>query len=130
MACNTGPQVIRVGKDNCNFCKMAIGSNRYGAEIISVKGKIFKYDELHCLLKDISSETISKANIKEIYFTDFCGQHNLINCEEAYFLSSDKLMSPMGGNIAAFKSQDSLLLVQKKYMGNQILWNEIYTNLK
>ncbi len=43
MGCNTEPQPIKIGEDACSFCKMSIADNRYGAEIITKKGKVFKF---------------------------------------------------------------------------------------
>lgn len=126
VACNISPQPIRVGKDTCTYCKMAIGNNRFGAEIISVKGKIFKYDEIHCLLNDMEAKKISKAAIKAIYFTDFCGTHELVNSKNAFYLKCEKLMSPMGGNIAIFANEDSLLSIKIQLEGKQVYWNDLY----
>ena len=38
-SCNAGPVPIKPGKDNCQFCKMTISDIRFGAEIITAKGK-------------------------------------------------------------------------------------------
>src|SRR5215203_1996100 len=41
VSCNASPEAIRIGKDNCTFCKMTISDARYGAEIVTAKGKIY-----------------------------------------------------------------------------------------
>ena len=38
--CSTEPLPIRYGQDNCDFCKMTISDHRFGAEIVTKKGKI------------------------------------------------------------------------------------------
>src|SRR6478735_4772926 len=69
--CSSGPHPIRVGLDNCDFCKMKISDNRFGAEIITIKSKIYKFDDAHCIQAFVKAETISKKEIAAIYFTNF-----------------------------------------------------------
>jgi len=125
-ACKIEPVQINLGKDDCSFCKMTISNARFAAEILTPKGKVYKYDDLHCLLSAVEKGDISKDNIHEIYLTDFSGKHELVNAKAAYFIMSEDLKSPMGGNIAAFSSKDSLLTTLQKVTGKQVLWEFLY----
>ena len=40
LSCATGPEPIRFGKDNCHSCKMTLTDKRFGAEIVTKKGKV------------------------------------------------------------------------------------------
>jgi copper chaperone NosL len=124
-SCSRAPQPIKVGKDNCDFCKMTISDNRFGAEIITKKGKAIKFDDEHCIVGFLREKKIQKEEIAAIYFTDFCSPHQLIKVEEAYFLQSPRLRSPMGGNIASFSSDDSLAKMFTQFNGNKISWEEM-----
>ena len=126
IACNTRPEPIIIGKDNCDYCKMTVSDNRFGAEIITQKGKIYKFDDAHCALSFLRSGNTDHEQAKEIYFTDFSSSHSLINANDALFLKSDELRSPMGGNIAAFSNADSLNNAMWKYKGTVLHWKEIY----
>jgi len=123
--CSTKPQPIRIGQDNCDFCKMAISDNRFGAEIVTKKGKIFKFDDEHCIIGFLNTKKITQQEIAGVYFTDFNSPHQLINVAEAHFLQSPALKSPMNGNIAAFTSEDSLYAVLPLFYGNKISWEEM-----
>lgn len=123
--CSTEPEPIVIGKDNCHYCKMTISDNKFGAEVITTKGKIFKYDELHCLLSEISEKGIDINNIKDYYFTDFCNGHKLSVSQKSFFLKSDKLKAPMGGNVAVFSSHDSLQVYKSTLIGEEINWNDL-----
>lgn len=125
-SCTTKPEALKLGVDNCSYCSMTISNNRFGAEVITKKGKIYKYDEIGCLLSHIKEGGIKKADIKEIYSADFCGQNSLINVQSSFFLKSDALRSPMGSNIAAFGSNDSLKSYQSTLAGEEIKWNSLY----
>lgn len=124
-SCSIEPEPIKIGSDNCHYCKMTISDNKYGVEVITTKGKIFKYDDSHCLFSEISETGIDRMNIKDIYFTDFCNGHGLIKDQNCFYLKSDELKGPMGGNIAAFSSLDSLDQYQKKLGGEKISWEQL-----
>ncbi len=121
-SCNSEPQAIVIGKDNCSFCKMTISDNRFGAEVITKKGKVFKFDDAHCIhswLQENNAPGIAS------FFTDFSNQHTLIKAGQAMFLRSDALKSPMGGNTAAFSNINDLNVVLKQYNGTVLHWNEL-----
>lgn len=124
-ACNTGPQTINPGVDNCYFCKMTISDIRFAAEIVTKKGKVYKFDDMHCLLTFLRSDMIGKEQVGDVYVTSYSGGHPLINVKDALLLKANDLRSPMGGNIAAFDNRDSMAFVMKKYPGNTYTWNEL-----
>ena len=123
--CSTSPQPIRIGQDNCEFCKMTISDSRFGAEIVTKKSKLYKFDDEHCLIAFLQSKKIEAPGIAGIYFTNFSSPHDLINAEQAIFLQSPALKSPMNGNIAAFSNNDSLMKVFQQLNGNKITWEEM-----
>ena len=123
--CTSGPDPIKVGKDNCHYCKMTISDNRFGAEVVTLKGKVFKYDEIHCLQAEISDKGLPMNTVKDIYFTDFCQNHALIKKQECFFLQSNNIKAPMGGNIAAFSSPDSLQYYRNQLTGEEIMQDKI-----
>lgn len=125
LSCNTAPEPLKVGSDNCYFCKMTISDDRFGAEIATAKGKIYKFDDAHCILSFLKTNDLPAANIKAIYLTDFSGQHQLLNTQKIFLLKSELLHSPMNGNIAAFGNADSLKLVQQKISGELVNWEAL-----
>jgi copper chaperone NosL len=124
-SCNAGPEPLKVGIDNCHFCKMTISDARFGAELVTKKGKIYKFDDTHCILDYLKTKEVESANIKNIYLINYSGNHQLIDVKNALLLKADELRSPMAGNIAAFDLQDSLAAVQKRFPGTMVLWNEL-----
>lgn len=122
MGCNTGPQPIKIGEDACSFCKMSIADNRYGAEIITKKGKVFKFDDIYCVLEFRKSDAINLAEIKETYLVNFNEPHDFIEAHKAFLLKSDALRSPMGGNIASFTDEGKLKKVAQKFKGTETTW--------
>lgn len=123
-SCNASTSPIVLGKDNCSYCKMPFGNARFGAELISSKGKIYKFDDAHCL-KSFMSESGKPTNNAKIYFVDFSGNHSFIEAQKALYLKSEALRTPMNGNIAAFQSEDSIQAAKQKFGGTSLTWNEI-----
>lgn len=124
MSCNTGPQSIKLGVDVCSFCKMSIADEHFGAEIITKKGKVYKFDDMHCLLAFRKANTINNADIKETWLINFEEPHNFIESSKAFLLKSDELHSPMGGNIANFSDEAKLKEAMQKFKGEEISWDE------
>jgi copper chaperone NosL len=124
-SCNAGPEPLKVGVDNCYFCKMTISDARFGAELVTKKGKVYKFDDTHCILDYLKTKEVESTNIKNIYLSNYSGKHQLIDVKNALLLQAAELRSPMAGNIAAFDLQDSLAVVQKHFPGTIVSWSEL-----
>jgi copper chaperone NosL len=125
-SCNTAPAPLILGKDNCQFCTMTISDARFGAEIITDKGKTLKFDDPDCALSFLNSDAGRAVSVRNIYFTNFCGGHELIDSKNAIFLKSGLLKAPMGGEWSCFNNPDSLKKVMNKYPGTITNWHEVY----
>jgi copper chaperone NosL len=124
-SCSSGPVPIKVGVDNCDFCKMSVADARFGAEVLNNKGKAWKFDDTHCLIAFLKEGTLKSEDIKEIYFVRFDGSHELLPSEKALLLQSEALHSPMGGNAAAFADESSLQKVKQELNGNEVKWGDL-----
>ncbi|NEU09544.1 hypothetical protein GZH53_14555 [Flavihumibacter sp. R14] len=125
MSCSTGPEPIKLGVDACSFCKMSIADNKFGAEIVTKKGKIYKFDDTHCVAEFVKSNTIDNSDIKETYLVAFNDPHDFIKASESYLYRSDELRSPMGGNIAAFPDSKSLEQAAQNLKGEKVEWTVV-----
>ena len=124
-ACNTLAEPIKPGIDNCYFCKMTISDIRFGAELVTKKGRVYKFDDSYCMLSYLKTNALKSTEIKDTYLTNYSKDHQLLNVTTALLLQSNSVRGPMGGNLAAFKEVDSLKKTQKQQSGNEIHWNEI-----
>ena len=125
MSCNAGPQPVKLGVDACSFCKMSIADSRFGAEIITKKGKVFKFDDMHCLLAFRKGDAINISDINTIYLINFDEPHNFIEAPKSFLLKSNELHTPMGGNIASFSDENKLREAAQKFKGNKIAWDAL-----
>jgi len=124
--CSNGPAPIQYGQDACDFCKMGFSDRRFGFELSTVKGKLYKFDDFHCLKGFIKSLPTGKKDIAAIYCLDFPGNGRLGRAEDSYYLQSPGFHSPMDGDIAAFLHRDSVEKYQKQFQAKSITWQELY----
>jgi copper chaperone NosL len=106
-SCSTKPAPFAFGKDTCEDCKMTIIEPRFGAEIITKKGRVFKFDDVHCLANYLQKNKINKADIGQTLFIDYDKENNFIESSAAFFVTSPQLKSPMNSNSAAFATKDA-----------------------
>jgi copper chaperone NosL len=128
-SCNTKPQPFAYGKDICDDCRMTIMDPKFGGEIITKKGKVFKFDDAHCLVHFMKQGTVKQADIAQTVFIDFENDKNFINVTSAYFVVSDQLKSPMNSNAASFSSIEIAQEKTKQTNGTIKNWDQLYQSL-
>ncbi|TQD39761.1 nitrous oxide reductase accessory protein NosL [Haloflavibacter putidus] len=123
MSCSKEKKPIAYGEDSCDFCKMTIVDKIHGAEIVTDKGKVYKFDATECML-DFEQE-MSKEKVGQFYTNHYHNPGELILANKASFLISKNIPSPMGGFITAFSSQEKAAKVQAEKEGEIYTWQEL-----
>lgn len=123
--CQSGPQPLTIGKDGCHFCKMTIMTAQYGGEVVTKKGKLFKFDDMHCLKGFLKSGELKDADIAQILTTDFETVGAFIDVQKAAFVKGGSLHSPMNSNAAGFASQQAATNANKQLGGQLVSWSEL-----
>ena len=104
MGCNPKAEKINLGKDQCAECKMTIADSKFGAEIVTKKGKVYKFDDTHCIAVFLERRGVELNSIHQTLFVQYDAPGEFIDVRSAEFVVSSQFKSPMGGNAAAFKS--------------------------
>ena len=129
-SCGSGPEPINYGQDECEFCRMLITDNKYGAELITDKGKIYKFDSMECLVEfSLVKNTLGDTNNK-LLVTDFYNPGKFTNCRESSYVKNDKFRSPMGLNVTAFNSEEQAQKFISENGGEKISWIEVIELVK
>lgn len=129
-ACKPEPEALRYGQDVCYTCKMTLVDKKYGAELVTVKGKVYKFDDVNCMAGFIHSGYLKDQTISLTLITDYAQPGTLIPAQEAFYLKSDNLRSPMASEIAAFGSTESLQKNKETLTGTALRWSEVLTQFK
>jgi len=123
--CEPTAQPINYGQDGCSYCRMTIVEDLYGAELLSVKGKVFKFDSIECLTAFVIKGEVKTEQTHSLYFTDFEDAGHLYPLNEMIFVQAKKLKSPMGLNLSAFRNQGTADNVAELYFGEIMTWEQI-----
>ncbi|PYF70607.1 nitrous oxide reductase accessory protein NosL [Pedobacter nutrimenti] len=119
-SCNVEPKPIKVGTDACSFCKMGVADKRFGAELITRKGKVYKFDDLHCLVEFTRTEGVKHEDIDGMYLVNYEKPHGFIELQNAFLFKSEAFKSPMGSNIAAFQTKEKLAAASQSVEGSVV----------
>lgn len=125
--CNHGPKPIEYGSDACHYCSMTIVDKIHGAEIITDKGKVFKFDASECMVNYL--EANKEVQLGQMLTNYFEAPTEFMPTQEATFLISENLPSPMGANLTAFKTKVSAEKFQFEKGGNLYTWEELKSHL-
>ncbi|MCF6269487.1 MAG: nitrous oxide reductase accessory protein NosL [Melioribacteraceae bacterium] len=127
-SCSVEESPIVYGKDACHFCRMNIVDNQHAAQIVTQKGKPFKFDAIECMMRVITEK--EENSIALFLITDYSTPGKLVDATKATYLISENLPSPMGANLTGFKSKSEAEKVQKEKGGTLYSWSELKLTLK
>ncbi|MCB0659335.1 MAG: nitrous oxide reductase accessory protein NosL [Saprospiraceae bacterium] len=122
----SGPEPIVLHKDACAHCKMNISEPHFGAELITEKGRVYKFDDIYCMA-EFKKENPEKNSTRH-YVHNYLGDNELIPVESASFLKGGELKSPMAGNIAAFKTSQEAQSYKTKLNATELDISSLFDN--
>jgi len=129
LGCNPKAEKINLGKDQCAECKMTIVDPKFGAEILTKKGKAYKFDDTHCIAAFLERRGVELSNIYHVFFVDYNGKNELVDVDSAEFVVSSRLKSPMGG-AAAFRNLTEAKKKSAEIEGSRVTnWATLYNIL-
>ena len=121
-ACTVEPEPINYGEDNCVHCQMTIMDHRYGTEIVTDKGKVYKFDSVECLVEFLQENEGGKEKFSLVLITPFDQPGMLMNARESHVLHSLKLPSPMGMCLTAFGTEGAAMSYKESHGGKVYSW--------
>ena len=128
MGCSIRPEPITYGSDGCNFCSMTIVDRQHAAQIVTKKGKAFKFDAVECMVNHLKD--IDVASIELFFVNDYQAPGELIDAKKATFLISKDIPSPMGEYLSAFQSRVEAENIETENNGKLYSWEELLTKFK
>ena len=128
-SCSVEPQPITIGKDACEECRMTIMDPKFGGEVITKKGKAFKFDDAHCLVQFYKSGKVQEAEVAQTVMLDHAGNARFLDVKTSHFVVSPSLKSPMNSNAAAFPDKATAESKAAEVAGKVLDWNALYNSL-
>lgn len=96
-ACSRGPDQVHWGVEECAHCQMMISDDRFAGQIMDARGKTWKFDALECIPAFLAANDVGDYTA---WVSD--GPTGWTPVEDAYFVRSEQIRSPMGGGLMAF----------------------------
>lgn len=122
-SCKIEAEEINYGKDACHFCSMTIVDNQHAAQLVTQKGRAFKFDAIECMINDLKRREGQVLSILLVNDYDHPGE--LISAFEATYLISEEIPSPMGGNLSAFLDAETAEQIKEVKGGETYTWTTI-----
>ena len=123
--CEPAPEKINFGQDACSYCSMGIADPSFAAEIVTSKGRVYKYDSIECMVR--SYKTMEQS-VAIVLVMDYANPETFINAKDALFLESDETRSPMGANLSAFQRKDEI--EKQNLTGRNFDWEGLIHHIK
>ena len=124
LGCSQEPVDIHYGSDECAHCKMLISDERFTSQIVTKTGKALKFDAIECMAKYAGSH---KSELQEsvLWVSDFSGTTEWVNTNEARFIRSEVIKSPMGAGLLAVSSKELLEEHLARFKGEIVAWDDL-----
>ena len=126
-ACSPKPKAIEYGVDGCHFCKMTIVDKVHAAEVVTNKGKVYKFDAAECMVN--FRKELDTTSIALYLVNDFKQPEVLIDATKATYLISENIPSPMGAFLSAFSKKEEALSTKNEHQGDIYSWEELLQHL-
>ena len=102
-ACGGGPDLdeppeIRYGEDVCDRCLMIINEARYAAAYVTADGEARLFDDIGGMVASIDEAAEDVA----VFWVHDYDTEEWLKADEAFYVESDDLVTPMGFGIVAF----------------------------
>lgn len=123
VSCEVKPQEIVYGQDACHFCRMTIVDRQHAAQLVTIKGKAFKYDAIECMLNHLNKW--DQPEVKYYLVTDYTTPGQLVDATLSHYLISEAIPSPMGEFLTAFENREEREKIDKESNAKSLNWNEL-----
>lgn len=115
-----GPRLIRYGGESCAYCLMGVDDPRFGAELVTARGKVHVFDSPVCLAGYVRSHPQEKG--ATMWVTDFTHPSTLVPATEARYRQISSISGPMGAGLAALAPDDA---APPELSGPELTWQDV-----
>jgi copper chaperone NosL len=109
---------------------MGIIDPKFGNEIITRKGKVYKFDDVICMSRFLKSGTVEEKDITQTVVINFEKQNDFLDIHKSFFVVAPEVRSPMGSNAAAFTNKEAAEKFNQNKTGLVFSWQELFSKLQ
>jgi copper chaperone NosL len=127
-ACSSGPRAIQLGDEECAHCRMVIGDEHYAAQLTTERGRSYAFDDVACMAAFIAAA--DSDTYRGQWVADFDNPGEWLPVEDAVFLKSPSLRTPMGGGASAHRSEEAARALLAEAGGATMNWNALLASTR
>lgn len=121
-----GPVPIAWGERECDYCHMTVVQPGYAAQLVLRTGKAHIFDDPGCLAAFVREGTVAPESIHSLWVNDFLSPDAPpLRVEEAVFLRSDSLRTPMNHGVAALRPGPGADSLANALGGRLVRWHDV-----
>jgi copper chaperone NosL len=120
-ACSQGPRSIQYGIEECAQCRMTIAEPRFAAQALSERGRSFGFDAIECAAAFVNAQGPDDVPLRSIWVADHADADRWLHVEDAFFVHSAALRSPMGGGLAAYGDRAAAEAAVRELAAGEVL---------
>lgn len=125
IGCNPKPKEITYGIDACEYCKMTIVDPKWGAELVTNKGKAYKFDVVECMVAYYLTEIKDKNTVHSLWTINFLEPKTFLDAKTAFYIRTREFQSPMGLNVISLKNERELSRLPLKQEYEILNWDSV-----
>lgn len=103
---------------------------KFGAELVTRKGKVYKFDDIKCMLAFYNSGEVDQRDYAYKLVVDLSRPAKFIDAADAFYVKSPAIKTPMAGHVAAFANKNTMETANKQLKGIYLVWGELVTQFK
>ncbi|MCV9387877.1 nitrous oxide reductase accessory protein NosL [Reichenbachiella ulvae] len=127
-SCEVKPEPIHYSQDACDFCRMTIVDQQHAAQLVTIKGRNYKYDAIECMVQDYLQW--DRPDVKYFLVADYASPGQLTDAHQASYLISEAIPSPMGAHLTAFATEDDRTETHDSVGGKSLDWPQLIQEIK
>jgi nitrous oxidase accessory protein len=125
-ACGIAPEPLHIGSDECAQCRMTISEPQFATQVLSTRGRSYKFDSIECMVSFLNGTQLGQADVHSAWIADFDAPESWVPVEDAVFVHSPRLRSPMGGGLSAHGERTGAeALLRELGEGELLGWAEL-----
>jgi len=131
-ACGGGPDLneppdVRYGEDVCERCLMIINEARYAAAYVTPDGEPRLFDDIGGMAAHID-EALEGGALEDgaVFWVHDYDTEEWLKAEEAFYVESEELATPMGFGIVAFADRERAEAWAAEQVGTLRSYSELF----
>lgn len=127
-ACSQNIEPIEYGEEACDYCSMTIVDKGHAAQVVTDKGKNYKYDAAECMINYLKAEG-NEDKMIHVLVSDYLNPGNMLDAKSATFIISENIPSPMGAFLSAVPSKEDGEKLLSENGGQLFTWDKVKSQI-